>query len=275
MSKEQETQGGFSIPHVLSILKRRKYLILGIVLIATTLSVMNVNQLVPIFSAETSLVVEPSRQRTLNIKSVVSNLDTDRYTNATEAAVIGSRELARKAVIKLDLINNPLFNYKLRPQKKSLMGLVTRPIKKGFSNALTWGRDLITGGRYSIERKAKKAARLARGPRLTPEEKREQEIEDPTDSYMNSLTVSPARRSRVIEVKFSSSDPKMAALAVSGAGLVVAPDDDPAVAAAVAELASAPGRRAAFGRVARERALDQWNREAILERFEAQLLEIT
>lgn len=211
---EQESQGGLSIPHILNILKRRKYLILGIVLVATGWATVYVNQVTPLYSADASLVVEPSRQRVLNVESVVSNLRPDYYTNETEAAVIGSRELARKAVIKLDLIHNPLFNPELAPKKKSLLGIVTAPLKGGISAGITWVRDLATGGRYSAELAARRAARLSAAPR-SPEEERAQEIEDATDIYMSDLSAVPAQRSRVISIRFTSSDPKMAALAAN------------------------------------------------------------
>lgn len=64
------------------------------------------------------------------------------------------------------------------------------------------------------------------------------------------------------------------AAAVDGAGVVVPPDDGEALAAAVTELASAPGRRAALGRAARARAEAGWNRETILARFEARLRDL-
>jgi len=61
---------------------------------------------------------------------------------------------------------------------------------------------------------------------------------------------------------------------VEGAGLVVPPEDAAALAAAVTELAAAPGRRAALGRAARERAVANWSRETILAGFEARLREL-
>ena len=206
--------GGFSVQRVLGILKRRKYLIIGIVLAAVTWATIYVNQLTPLYSAEASLVVEPSRQQVLNMQSVVSNLRPDYYTNETEAAVIGSRELARKAVIKLELYKHPLFNPSLKPKKKSLVAMITGPVKAMMGAVVVWGRDLVTGGRYSAERSARRAERLANNVR-TAEEIREQEIEDATDYYLFGLNVLPAQRSRVIAVRFNSSDPKIAALAAN------------------------------------------------------------
>lgn len=70
----------------------------------------------------------------------------------------------------------------------------------------------------------------------------------------------------------AASDTQIAA-AVAGCGVIVAPDDAVAMAAAVAELAADPARCASLGAIARRRAVEEWDRERVLERFETQLLE--
>jgi colanic acid biosynthesis glycosyl transferase WcaI len=57
------------------------------------------------------------------------------------------------------------------------------------------------------------------------------------------------------------------ASAVQGAGVVVPPEDAPAMADAVRALARAPEWRAALGRAARMRALAEWNRDIVLEQL--------
>jgi len=64
------------------------------------------------------------------------------------------------------------------------------------------------------------------------------------------------------------------ALAVDGAGLVVPPGDAEAFAAAVARLLDDPALARRLGERGRERALAEWDREAILLRFEAALGEL-
>lgn len=61
------------------------------------------------------------------------------------------------------------------------------------------------------------------------------------------------------------------ARAVEGAGLVVPPGDGAAMAAAVEALAGDPARRLGLGEAARARALADWDREAILGRFDEAL----
>ncbi len=212
MSREEEAQSGLSIPHVLNILKRRKYLILGIVLAGAAWATVYSNSLTPLYSAETNLVVEPSRQRVLNVESVVSSLRPDYYTNETEAAVLGSREIARKVVVKLNLIESPLFNPSLRPKNKSLISVITSPFKTAASAAVTWAQDLATGGRHSAEKLAKRTEALAKAQK-TPEQLRDEAVEEATDLFLYGLKVLPAQRSRVITARFSSPDPAMAMLA--------------------------------------------------------------
>ncbi|HZT20321.1 MAG TPA: WcaI family glycosyltransferase [Dongiaceae bacterium] len=61
------------------------------------------------------------------------------------------------------------------------------------------------------------------------------------------------------------------ARAIEGAGIAVAPGDAAAMAEAALSLARAPERRRALGARARERAVAEWDREAILSAFEREL----
>jgi colanic acid biosynthesis glycosyl transferase WcaI len=62
-----------------------------------------------------------------------------------------------------------------------------------------------------------------------------------------------------------------AAAALEGAGVIVAPGDAAALAGAVEKLAADPARRARLGASARQAAERDWDREIILQRFEAAL----
>lgn len=206
-----------SLAHLLSVLVHRRWLILGIAAVVTTFMTLYVNQLVPIYSAEATVVVEPSRQRMFNSEAVVQGLSTDYYTNETEAAVLGSRELVRKVVTRMNLVENPLFNPSLLPKRTSLTAELLDPIKAGIRTLMTAVADMVTGGRYSDEQAAKaKAAALRRGAQpLSPEEERRLAIEDAADYFLGDLTVVPAQRARVINVRFNSPDPDLAARAAN------------------------------------------------------------
>ena len=176
-----------------------------------------VNQLIPIYSSEATIVVEPSRQRVLTSESVVQGLNPDYYTNETEAAVLGSRELARKVVERLDLINNSLFNPSLARPNPSLLASLLNPIKTGTRTLVGTVGDLITGGRYTqeLENKADAVASKRSAAQLSPEDERRQLIEEATDVFINYVTVVPSQRARVITVRFSAPDPELSAKAAN------------------------------------------------------------
>jgi len=62
------------------------------------------------------------------------------------------------------------------------------------------------------------------------------------------------------------------ATAVADAGIVLPPGDGAAIATAIIQLARDPARRAELGRAARSAAERNWDREAILQRFEKELI---
>lgn len=67
------------------------------------------------------------------------------------------------------------------------------------------------------------------------------------------------------------------AAAITGAdpcGVVTPPGDAPALVTAVCALAERPALRAAMGAAARQRALNEWDREAVLTRFEHNLINL-
>ncbi len=62
---------------------------------------------------------------------------------------------------------------------------------------------------------------------------------------------------------------------VDGCGTLTAPGDAAALAAAIAALAADPARRAAFGAAARQRAEERWMKDAIIDRVEVGIAELT
>lgn len=205
------------LTHLIGVLLHRRWMILGIAILTTGFMTLYVNQLIPIYSAEATVVVEPSRQRVLNVESVVQGLNPDYYTNETEAAVLGSRELARKVVERLDLINSPLFNPSLVKAKPSLLASIIDPIKTGIQTLITAVEDVVTSGRYSadLETATNIAATQKADAQLSPEDERKQKIEAATDIFVDNVTVVPSQRARVITVRFSSQDPDLAAKAAN------------------------------------------------------------
>ncbi|MFN4281753.1 MAG: GumC family protein [Alphaproteobacteria bacterium] len=212
-SQGQET---LSISTLLGILRRRLWLILGLIVLVVSLATIYVKQLTPLYSAEATLIVEPSRTRALD-DSVVRGLSPDYYTNETEAAVVASRELARQAVIRLGLVDNPLYNPDLVVSSPSLLDTISGGLGAWIKARVSDLRDAVSGGAYSEEqaRLAREAAARRAAAALSPEAARQQAIETATDIYLYGLSVLPSQRSRVLTVRYTSTNAAMAAKAAN------------------------------------------------------------
>ena len=198
-----------TLRRLLLVLRRRALLIGGIAFLITSLAALFVFQITPIYRAEVQVVVEGSRQKVLGVESVVQGLQPDFWTNETEAAVITSREMARKAVEKLNLQSNPMFNPELRKPQTGLFKSLFEPVKTLLNDVvLAPLRDALFGA-------AEDDATVALKSELTAEEQREHQLDRLTDAYLGGLSAVPQDRSRVISISYNSTDPEFAALAAN------------------------------------------------------------
>ncbi|SMF63049.1 capsular exopolysaccharide family [Tistlia consotensis] len=112
--------GGFDLRSLLGIVRRRKFMILGICLIASALSLVFVNRLTPLYRTGATILIEGKTTNFTNQPQAVESIARDYYTVQAEAVVLTSLPLAEKAVLALKLQTNPLFNRALSPPRKSL-----------------------------------------------------------------------------------------------------------------------------------------------------------
>lgn len=201
----------FSIRRLLSILRRRKFLIAGVMFIITSITVMMVSQITPLYSASTKIVVEPNRQNVVDIESVVSGLTPDYYTNETEAEVIQSRELAFQAVDRLQLTKSPMFNPILWEPEPGLFESLLKAGKLFLLGFIGSPEDIL-----EVENE-EATAEVEVHPLMTWEpEERETYLRDlAAGQYLGGLSVTPSNISRVITISYTSSDPAFTALAAN------------------------------------------------------------
>ena len=189
---------------LLAMFWRRKALIIGVTAIGATLSVLMVNRMTPVYEAEARLVLEAGRNSVTAgaIENVVQGLNPDFFTHETEAEIIMSRSLATKAVDKLNLVEDPLFNPDLRPPSRSLIGSF---------------KDLIPDEWLSILKSDDEEVEevVAEEDYLTPAEYDAMILDWVTEDFMSGLYVDTALRSNVLFVSYSSTDPEMAAKAAN------------------------------------------------------------
>lgn len=186
----------FDPRRLLGALLARKYMIGAIVVMGVGLGLLYANQITPLFSAQSTLLIEGVQQKVVNIESVAQGIKPDYYTNETQAAVIRSRDLIGKVVDKLDLYNNPLFNPELSPPKAGVLEALHATIAGWFG-----------GGQ------AKR--RLDPYAGMTPAEKRGAQRESLIDTFLAGLTVTPSQRALLVTVEYVSPDAETAAKAAN------------------------------------------------------------
>jgi len=206
---------------LLMTLWRRKLVIMGTALIITGFAVLMVMQIVPLYIAEASLVIEPPQTNVIDIESVTPGLSTDWFTQETQAAILGSRVLAEKVVDRLGLVNDPAFNPALRTPEKS------------FVERLELSSLLPELWQTAISDEVVDPAKT-----VSALEQRRKLREQVTDAYLGQLSIEPSDSSRVIYVRVTSPDPKSAAKLANTAAQVYI-DDQVASKSEQTELANA------------------------------------
>jgi len=203
--------GMLDLRQLIGVLRRRLVLIIGLVVLGTGGAALYVSQLVPLYQAEAQLIVEGSRERVVKLESVTQGLNHDFYTNETEAAVIGSRELAEQAVERLSLLRFPAFNADLAPPERSVVREVEQAVLAWIEDSLLVPLGFAEAGSVSAPAEPAPAAPAA----LTPAERDAELKRIAVARYLSGLAVVPSDRSRVITVRYASVDPQFAALAAN------------------------------------------------------------
>ena len=209
---------------------RRKMVVIGTALIFTSISVLVVNQLVPLYVAEAQVVVEPPRTNVVDIESVAPGLSTDWFTQETQAAILGSRLLAGKVIDRLNPSEkNALFDPTPRPPKESWwerLGIDEYVAAYVPEEWLTSLQDFSDEWLVALRdfRAVVEEPGDAQPVALSPAEQRRQLRDQRIDAYLGQLEIVPSDSSRVITVRVTSPDAEMAATLANAAAEVYIDD---------------------------------------------------
>jgi capsular exopolysaccharide synthesis family protein len=193
--------------NLISILRRRKFLILGLVLLAVVGAMLYTSQLTPLYQAQATIVIEPDRTRVLKVDAVVSDMPGDMLTIQTEVAKMGSLTVALRVVDLLKLGDDPRFNPNLAPP----------PAEQGFSFSGLLDDTLVTLG---LSEPAAKAAPVTPQPAPTAQVQDSEKLREMMAArFMGGLSVQTAERSRIVTIAYISTDPAFAAKAANAVAL--------------------------------------------------------
>jgi capsular exopolysaccharide synthesis family protein len=192
-------EGGISISLIIDILWLRRYPLLAVFILVITVSIVQISQLIPRYTAEAVILVGTAKAQVVNVEEVLSG-DMNRYGAASgEVEVLKSRGLIKKVINKYNLLDIAEFNPTLVEAKPP--GILS------FLNPGNW---------FSQELKQDMKSALGTDDAATiklqdEEEKAGKLLVTAANIYSGKMTISNEVLSSVVKVAFESTDPKVAA----------------------------------------------------------------
>lgn len=185
-----QNEDAISLSQIFHVFWLHRWVFSTVSLFVVTLGTLILLQLTPRFTAEAKLLIGTAKAKVVDIEEVLS--DDMNKTTATnnETEVLTSRELAKKVILKLNLLDSEEFN----PSQKE-------PGFFSFLNPAAWLSDEAT----------EQLGLANPNQQLSKEETQEQVLAKVTDNYLAKLKISSVRTSQVIKIAFESTDPKLAA----------------------------------------------------------------
>jgi len=177
----------------LLMLWRRKFLILAVMIISLALVFVFVNMVQPKYTAKAIVMIENRFDPGPELRALISSMRVDTTLILSEAEVLKSRTLAAKVIERLDLLNDPEFNPRLRT---------------GGQNTMS---DVFSGSKKENEARFKALSVFDQESEMQAEI-----IGGETgfviDRFLRNVYARPIPGSFVLQIEFTSQDPKKAAL---------------------------------------------------------------
>jgi capsular exopolysaccharide synthesis family protein len=176
----------------LRILRRRKSVLFGVFALVVVLTGLVLMQIGTQYRATASVIVENRKARMADLREVLPDLPLRRDEIENEIEVIRSRSLAEVVIRREGLETLPEFNPALRPKgvRSALLSRLRALLDEPWIVELRYG----AAGRPPAEES---------GP--------DGGLNRVVDVFLSRLDVRPTTASRVLSIRFSSRDPKLAA----------------------------------------------------------------
>ncbi len=187
-----------NIRDYLFVVLKRKWLILSLTLVVTSLVTIQMFRTPSIYQGEATIRIEPKPRSVLQTKEITINSATDPTFWGTQFKLLQNPALARQVVLTLDLQNNPNFlgNQSQGGFFASLKKIVSRDNKpRTVSPAVATGANIV-GENALLDRP------------LSPEELAR--LEPYEDAIIGNETVEPIEKTNLITIKFTHTDPTLA-----------------------------------------------------------------
>jgi len=189
-----EGEDVISLQRVIRAVRRRLSLMIAVFLLTFAGVAVFTFQLKPSYTATSRVIVATHTQDIVDVSSFLSGMPANAAVIDTEAEILRSRSLIEKVVRRLDLVNNPEFNWaKAEPSE----------MDKNIGAVKSFIKSLIPFG--------KKKAEVVEATPASTEEAQRAELDGVISAVRNSVWVNRVGSTFIIEISAGSRDPLMAA----------------------------------------------------------------
>ncbi|MEP6743244.1 MAG: polysaccharide biosynthesis tyrosine autokinase [bacterium] len=179
------------------VVLKRKWLILSLALVVTSLVTIQAFRSPSIYEGETTIRIEQRPMNVLQTKEIVINAQSDPNFWGTQLKLLENPALARQVVLTLDLQRNPAFfgGQSQGGVFNSIRRIFSKPKRVSESPATSLGLTVV--GESEVT-----------GGALTPEELAK--LEPYEDAVIAGEEIDPVPNTNLIKIKFTHPDPELA-----------------------------------------------------------------
>lgn len=175
----------------MAIIRERKWLVIATAAIVTVLATIIVNIMTPIYRASATILIENAKRNVVSFEEIYGVPAGSREFFQTQAEFMRSREVGIRVIKSLDLVNNPLFNRDL-PGGEGEEAPAADEAPKADEAARAEGSSDV---------------QPADSPRFAAQTLEERVLA----RYKANLDIVPVKNSQLVEIRFESPDPVLAA----------------------------------------------------------------
>ena len=197
----------------LAVILKRKWLILSLMVVVTSLVAIQMYRLPSIYEAHTTIQIEQRANSVLQTGRsgdlVITSNDPTYWQ--TQLKKLETQKLARQVIMRLDLHNNPSF---LGAHRGT-----------GIIAAL---RRAVSGGQPTPAPPAEGSVPVVSDTELSAETvsaEQARKLEPFEDAFRDNLTVGPVERTRLVDIRFKHTDPEIATRVANTIALVFREND--------------------------------------------------
>jgi polysaccharide biosynthesis transport protein len=186
-----------TIRDYLFVVLKRKWLILSLVLVVTSLATILAYRAPSIYQGESTIRIEQKTKNILATQGIVITGQSDPNFWGTQLKLLQNPALARQVVLTLDLQHNPTF-FGGQAQNgvfAALRRMFSEPKKRKESPAVSSGLDVVSENDVSMGN-------------LTPEQL--SELEPYEDGIIGGEVIEPVLNTNLVKIGFIHSDPELA-----------------------------------------------------------------